>query len=250
MESAFVIILPFVLILARVSAFVAAMPLLSSKLVPAQAKITIIMALAFFLAVLLPQPQIAGQVTWLRAGLFIIFEILPGLALALAANFIYLSVQQGARIASRQMGFEMASVLDPTSGEQYMPVALVIEMTFAIFFLVSGGHRLLLRVIVGSYSFFPSTQAPNLQSLAGGVLQASSAMLLFAMHLAAPLLAAFLILAVVLAILARVLPEMNILMASFPMRVGLGLLVAAALMPSLDAIAAELADWMGRNLTV
>ena len=73
-------------------------------------------------------------------------------------------------------------------------------------------------------------------------------MLLFALKLAAPVLGAFLILAVLLSILSRALPEMNILMASFPLRVGMGLFMAAAIMPTLETFTIELARWMKKFL--
>jgi flagellar biosynthetic protein FliR len=75
-------------------------------------------------------------------------------------------------------------------------------------------------------------------------------MLLFALKLSAPLLAAFMVLSVVLGILARALPEMNILLASLPLRSALGLFMAAALVPALHDFAIELANWLNRNLMV
>jgi flagellar biosynthesis protein FliR len=44
------------------------------------------------------------------------------------------------------------------------------------------------------------------------------------------------------------MPEMNILMISFPMRMGLGFFIAALIVPSLGNFTNELADWMSRFL--
>lgn len=103
---------------------------------------------------------------------------------------------------------------------------------------------MLLLVLARSYQVFPIGRAPDMGALAGGIVAAGSTMLLFALKLAAPVLAAFLILAVVLAILARVLPEMNILMASMPLRVAMGLFMSAAVLPMLDSFTVDLADWI------
>ncbi len=73
-------------------------------------------------------------------------------------------------------------------------------------------------------------------------------MLVFGLKLAAPVLAAFILMAVVLAILSKVLPEMNILMTSFPIRIGLGLLMAAAIIPLFDSFTSELIKRMNRFL--
>jgi flagellar biosynthetic protein FliR len=81
-----------------------------------------------------------------------------------------------------------------------------------------------------------------------GIIKASSTMFVASLRLAAPLLAAFLVLMVVLAVLARMVPEMNILFISLPVRVGLGLLMAAIFVPFIEGFVAEFADWMGKLL--
>ncbi len=73
-------------------------------------------------------------------------------------------------------------------------------------------------------------------------------MLIAGLKLAAPILAAFLLLMVVLAVLARIVPEMNILFISLPLRVGLGLLMVTIFLPFINAFVAEFADWMGKLL--
>jgi len=52
----------------------------------------------------------------------------------------------------------------------------------------------------------------------------------------------------VLAILARMVPEMNILFVSMPLRVGLGILMTAMFLPFINGFVAEFAEWMGKLL--
>ena len=94
----------------------------------------------------------------------------------------------------------------------------------------------------------PPGATPSIASLAEALVRAGSTMLLFSLKLAAPVLASFLVLGVLLAVLARVLPEMNVLLISFPLRVGLGLFMAAAIMPALHSFAGELAQWINQLL--
>jgi flagellar biosynthetic protein FliR len=177
-------------------------------------------------------------------------ESLVGLALGLAARLIYLAVGQGGIIAAQQMGFTDAEVFDPTNEVESQPIAMLFEIIFLLLFLSAGGHRLLLGVLNSSLYSFPVASLPDLASLAEGIVQAGSAMLLFALKLAAPMLAGFLLVAVLLCILARVLPEMDILMSSFPLRVGAGFLLAGMIMPLMNAFTQELAQWMGNFLAI
>jgi len=121
-------------------------------------------------------------------------------------------------------------------------------MIFVILFLSANGHHLLLLIIARSYETFPAGQIPTLSTLVDGVVEAGSTMFVAGLRLAAPILAAFLLLMVVLAILARAVPEMNILFISFPLRVGLGLFMAAAFLPFINGFISEFAEWMGKLL--
>ena len=241
------ILLPFVLLLARISGFFAVLPIFGWRALPVRVRAGMVLLVTIFFAAIKPAYPAFG-VHWLEAATLVGRELLCGLALGLAVRLVFQTAQQGGRIMGRQMGFALAQIIDPLSGERSQPIGIFYEMTFALFFLAVGGHHLLLRIIAYSYKAFPVGTAPGAQTLAEGMVQAGSAMLLFALQLAAPLLAAFLALSVVLAVLARVLPEMNILLMSLPLRVGLGLFMAAAAIPMLRSVTSQLAGWMGRIL--
>ncbi len=240
------ILLPFVLIISRVSAFIGVSPIFGWRALPWVVRAGFALLMAILFASILPPAFSSGTVHWLGAVVLICQEIIIGLALGLATRFIYAAVRQGALIAAQQMGFADAGVFDPVSGVASRPIATLFEMIFTVLFLSAGGHRILLMILGRGFDLFPIASAPNIPVLTGGLVLAGSEMLLFGLKLAAPILGGFLILAVLLSILARALPEMNILLASFPLRVGMGLFMAAAIMPTLNTFTSELARWMNR----
>ncbi len=248
MTSWIPILLPFGLLLGRVSAFFAVLPIFGGRGLPVRIRAAMALLMTVFFAKVLPYPQGLADLHWLSASILMTREIICGLALGLSCRLLFLAAQQGGQIAGRQMGIMDAGVFDPTSGERTAPIGLLVEMTFTLLFLTAGGHRLLILTIARSYEVFPSAQTPDAAVLAEAVLRAGATMLLFALKLAAPMLAAFVVLSVVLGVLARVLPEMNILLASFPLRVGLGLFMAAQMVPLLGVFTNELAGWMNRFL--
>lgn len=248
METYIPILLPFVLLLGRISAFVGVLPIFGWNALPVRVRAAIAILLTIFFATITPRPGGIESIHWVSAVFLVVREIGYGLALGLAVRLVFTAAQQAGRIAGRQMGFALASIIDPVSGEQGQPIGLLFEVAFTVFFLAAGGHHLLILMIAGSYEAFPIAAAPSMAFLAEGVLNAGSTMLMFALKTAAPLLAAFLLLSVVLALLARVLPEMNVLLASLPLRVGMGFFMAAAIMPTLNELADDLAAWMNRSL--
>lgn len=244
------ILLPFFLVLARVTAFFAVFPLFSGEMLPMSFRAALALLMTIFFALVLPPANLqAAQAHWLTAGLLTVREALCGLALGMIARLIFSAVQQGAAIGTQSMGFDDAGVIDPDSGEEGdNPVVMIFQMLFLVLFLGVGGHHLLLLIVEQSYRTFPIGQPAEATAMSEGVLTAGAMMLVFALKLAAPLMAGFLLLSVVLGVLARVMPEMNILMASFPLRVGLGLFLAILVMRTLGTFIAELTDWLNQFL--
>ncbi len=240
------ILLPFFLVLARVSAFFAVLPLFGWDMLPMRIRAAIALLMTIFFAFVIPAPALqADQMHWLAAMLLTLREVLCGVALGLAARLIFSAVQQGVAIGTQQMGFSDAGIIDPDSGEEGdQPIVTIYQMLFAVLFLGLGGHHLLIMAIDQSYRAFPVGQSPDLSVLTECVLTAGSMMLLFSLKLAAPLLAGFLLLSVILGVMARVMPEMNILMESLPLRVSMGFFLAILLMRTLGTFTAELAEWM------
>ena len=249
METWIGIFLPLAMLTSRIGGFFLVLPIFGWRLVPARVRAGTALLVTAFFAMILPAPLLGAMpVAPLAALVMTTQEILCGVALGLAASLVFHGVQVGGRFAGRQMGFAFASVVDPATGQQSAPIGVLFEMSFMMLFLAAGGHRLLLLAIRRSFDAFPVGQTPRVQLLVAGLLKASEAMLMFGMKLAAPVVAAFVVLAVILGVLARVLPEMNVLLMSFPLRVGLGLFLAAAMMPMMNDLTIELAEWMNNFL--
>lgn len=241
-------LLGFVMVLTRISAFFLVTPIFSWKTIPVRVKVAMVLLISFFFSLVAPSVASSRQISLLEAILLISNEAIYGLALGLVVSLIFSAVKLSGRIIERQMGMAMAQTLDPLTGEREQPLGVLIEMIFILLFLSANGHHMLLLVLSRSYETFPAGSIPTIPFLAGGIVKAGSTMLIAGLRLAAPMLAAFLLLLVVLAIFARIMPDMNILFISLPLRVGLGLLMVGTFLPFINEFVAEFADWMGKLL--
>jgi flagellar biosynthetic protein FliR len=243
-------LLGFAMILTRISAFFLLIPVFGWKTIPVRVKVAATVLMAIFFSTVTPSTISPKPVSSVQAVLLIANEATYGLALGLVAALLFSVVTFSGRIIERQMGLVMAEIFDPLTGDRSRPLSSLLEMVFIILFLSANGHHLFLLIIARSYEAFPAGSVPTIAVLASGVIKAGSAMLLAGLRLAGPMLAAFLLLLVALAVLARIVPEMNILFLSFPLRIGLGLLMAAIFLPFIKGFVAEFADWMGRLLPI
>ena len=241
-------LLSFALVLTRLSAFFLVLPVFGFKSIPMRIKTATAILMSIFFVSVKPAFEASAGASTLEAGLFLCYETIYGFALGLIAAIMFSAVKVSGRIIERQMGMAMSQVMDPLSGDRAQPLGMLLEMIFILLFLSANGHHIFLLAISKSYDSFPVGSAPSLEILVGGVIQAGSTMLVASLRMAAPMLAAFIVLMVALAVLARIVPEMNILFISMPVRIGLGLIMIAIFLPFFGAYITEFSDWMGKLL--
>jgi len=242
--------LGFVLILTRIGAFFSSSPLFSWKAIPVRTKVIMALLVSAFFAAITPCQFTSENMVLIEVALLIANEFLYGLAMGLVAYCLFAVVRTAGQIIARQMGLMMANVLDPFSGEQSQALGMLLEIVFILLLFSTGSHHLLIQVLGRSFQAFEPGLTPDVGVLVTSVLKASSSLLMLALQMAAPLLAAFLLLMVVLAFMARVAPEANILFLSMPLRVGLGLIMLAVFIPFLTNFITTFTTWLNRLIPV
>ena len=240
----------FLLVMTRMGAFFSTAPVFSWRAIPRQIKIAITVVLGLFFSALLPYSWPQENPSILYAALLMAQEAVYGLCLGLVAFLLFVVVRQAGRIVERQMGLNMASILDPFTNEQGQPLGMLLEILFILLLFSTNGHHILLNILSRSFDRFALGSPPGIVPLTESIVLASSYMFLLALKMAAPMLAAFLLLMVVLAFMARVAPETNVLFLSLPLRVGMGLLMVGLFIPYLNQYLNQFAAWLSKLLPV
>lgn len=243
-------ILIFVMVLTRVSAFLASSPIFSWQGLPVRVKIGI----AFFISILLgmgiPTPQSEYELSGVLAAILLVNEAIYGVALGIICNLLFSTVRMFGIIAEAQMGLNMSEIFDPTTGETAQPLSMIVDMCFILIFLWAQGHHMLLIVLSKSYGAYPLGTVPGIAEMLEGIVAAGSTMLAESLKMAAPIMAAFILMLVVLAIFARIAPEMDILFLSMPIRVAIGLIMMAIFIPYTKSFVKEMSIWMTKLLPI
>ncbi len=239
-------LLCFVLVLTRVGAFFFTAPVFSWQSIPMTVKLTLTVFVSVFFASIFVNPAMQKSYSALEAFLLIAAEAVYGLALGLVAACLFGAVKIAARICEREMGLSMANILDPMTDESGEPLGVLMEMVFILLFLAANGHHVFLMALSRSYETFPIGSIPSIDKLTASVATAGSTMLILGLRISAPILAAFLLLMVVLAFLARVAPETNILFLSLPLKIGMGLVMVAIFLPFIGSFVTEFTEWLNK----
>ncbi len=239
----------FFIILARVAGFLGATPVFSAVQSPNRVKMALVLALSLCLFPVLNGTIVPFSFTPLAATLMITVEVLLGAILGLIARFIFVAVQFGATIISFQMGFSAANIYDPTSRTQLSLLSQFQNIFALLIFLAIDGHHIFFKAMVRSFTLLP----PGRFNLDGEaipyLMQLAAHMFVLGVQFSAPILVVLLLTGLILGILARIFPQLNVFMLSFPINVGAAL-TALALTLNIAGmlIARELEELGGRIL--
>lgn len=237
----------FLFCLARVGSLVSAIPVFNSRQAPPQVKVGIAFATALLLFPLMKPYTPDIDFTPFSLTIVLVNEVLIGLLLALIAQLVFTAVSFGGTIIGYQMGFAAANIFDPQTTQQLSIMSQFSNVIAILIFLSLNIHHLFFQVIVDSYKIFP----PGYIDFAGGsislLIELAGHMFLLGVKLSAPVLALLLLSNLVLGILARVFPQLNVFMLSFPMNIGIALLVIGLTLNMVLSLLRREFDTMGEN---
>ena len=224
-------LVPFALVLARVAGLFAGIPMFGSRIVPARVKAPLILAMALLIFPIVRPVAVPAAGDAISLGLLVIRETLIGVTLGLLSQLIFAAVEFCGQQIGMQMGLSMAAMFDPNSQSNVPTMAMFQGALATLLFLALGVHHFFLRGIVESYQLIPL----GAWHVSGGLLKffidVSAGIFIIAMKLAAPVSVALLATSVVLGIVARSFPAMNVFMVSMPLNIGIGLLILGISLP-------------------
>lgn len=224
----------FLLVLLRVSVLLLFLPLWDSQMIPVQIKVYSVLVISLMLTpvVLGALPPFPSSI-W-EGGRVLITEFLLGLTLSLTVRFLFAGIRMAGQLVGVQMGFGMVTLIDPQSEGQGSLLSGFMYLAALVLFLVVNGHHLLLRALVKSFLLVPvGFHSPNFASLPQTIIGLGGQMFIMAVKLLAPIMVVLFLIQVALGLVAKTVPQVQVLFVSFPLTIGLGLLFLAALLPLL-----------------
>ena len=228
------------LIVARVSAFFVVLPLFSHRTIPASHRIAFAVVLSWMMYYTLDvEPfEINGDYI-----LLIIKEVIFGLFIGLLAYIIMSAVQIAGGFIDFQMGFAMANVIDPQTGTQSPLIGQFLNTLALLLLLALNGHHLLLDGIFYSYQFMPMEMiwpAFGQENYVEFIMKTFAGVFAVAFQMSIPIVATIFLVDIALGITARTVPQLNIFVIGFPIKIAVGFLVLVVMMGVLMAVVQEM----------
>jgi flagellar biosynthetic protein FliR len=217
----------FAVVLTRVSGLMLTAPLFSLSVIPPQVKAGLAALISLIVFPIVRPTMGALPDNLLSLTIACSGELMVGLVIGLAVNLLMTGVQLAAQMASQQMGLGLARVFNPALGAQSDVMEQFYVMFATVLFLLLNGHLLVLGAVLDSFKSLPPlavTVRPEAFEVLVGLLGGAYVM---ALKVAAPTLVVFFLVSAVMGFLGRTVPQINILVVGFPVRITVGLAVLA-----------------------
>jgi len=239
----------FGLVLARVGGLLVTAPVLGARQVPAQAKIGLAVVLSLIFVPLQMQSSAAVPADIVSYGLVAGRELLIGLAVGFAVGLIFHGITMGSQLVGIQMGFGLGSVLNPASGAESSVLENFYVVLATVIFLTANGHHVVLAAFAHTFDVAPigAAQLPSINPTQ--VMAMIQAILVVALRISMPAIAALLLADVGLGLVGRVAPQMQVMIVGAPVKIAVGLLLLAASTPTTAMLMDAVFRGMGHSVS-
>lgn len=222
--------------LVRVLALFAVAPLLSHRAIPLRVKVGLGVAITAVLVPSVPAPPITDALTGAGLGL-LLQNILIGLMLGFMVRLIFAALEITGELIGLQMGLSFAGFFNPATGMAQNAIGSFMSLLALLMFIAIDGHLMLLHALAESFRLFPLVGGtPGAMPLTfEQIVRAASLMFSIALSLALPFLAVMLLTNIVLGVLARVAPQLNVFAIGFPLTILVGLSTLMLILPYIES---------------
>ncbi len=205
----------FVLVLTRISGLVMTAPIYGSRAVPLRIR----GFLAVGLAVMITPSQNSDllEVPGHLIGIAILIaqELVLGLTLGLALMILFTGLQIAGQIIGQISGMSLADIFDPTLEANVAVFSQLLDVITMSVFLTIGGHRQVMHALLDTFHWRP----PGSGDLPGRLVEVLTTVVsesfLVGIRVGAPVMVALMLAVLVLGLISRTLPQLNILAVGF-----------------------------------
>ena len=233
----------FLIIVVRMSGFIFTAPFFGLRNVPLRIKTGLTLAMAVVMFYVLPYEPLeyAGVIGF---ALLIVEETLCGLILGFVANICYQILAFSGQLLDMEIGFSMVNEMDPVTSAQGTVSGNLYSYAVMLMLMITYMHHFLLDALIDSYALVPIGKVAINPMVYTVVVKLVGEYFVLGFRIVLPVFAAMLIVNSVLAILARVAPQLSMFVIGIQLKVFVGLAVMVVMIKMIPGIASLIFDKM------
>ena len=229
-------ILSGIYVFSRLLGFFRMAPIFNRKEIPAMVKLSLALMFTFLLTAFISPKLSIIQNAQESMLLSIILNFVVGGIIGYMAQLILLAIDAGADMINMQMGLSSAMVLDPTTSSQVSILTKLISLLGILIFIELGGIYWLVQALIHSFDIFPlyASSLPLVEIVNMDYLvKMTSNVLYMGLQIASPVLLATLGQDIILGIISKTAPQVNVFQLSFLFKPVFGAAILVWILPML-----------------
>jgi flagellar biosynthetic protein FliR len=237
----------FFWVLIRVSTLFFLLPLFGARNIPSLWKAGLSFVVAIILTPVVPLPA-SLPVSAPEIIVGILSEVLMGFILSLTIRMFLSATEMGGQFMSFQMGFSMASAVDPQTGASSNVITQFLYIFTLLLFFSMNGHHMFIKIMARSFYSVPPNSISFHTAIGNELIKAGARMFILGVKIAAPIMVALFLSNLCLGIIARTVPQVNILMVGFPINLCIGLILFSLILMNIYPLIFDLKNEIGEAL--
>ncbi len=217
----------FTLVLSRVGGLLMTAPIYGTADIPTQVRALFTLAIAALVfpsqwGVSSPDPGNLAEYLVLIGS-----EVAVGAGLGLGLVILFSGIDLAGHLIDQVSGLMIAEVFDPTKGDNTSIIARLLSLVTLAIFVAIGGHRIVMAGLLDTFRTIPPGSAAIPSALGETLVTLAGQSFELGIRAAAPVVASMLLANLVLGLISRALPQLNILVIGFGVNALLALGVLA-----------------------
>ncbi|WP_200763823.1 flagellar biosynthetic protein FliR [Nitrosophilus alvini] len=214
------------LIFTRVVAMMLSFPLLNTTMIPTNIRILLVVAIAFYIKTLLNMSVNIEEYDFLVLFLLVLKELFIGFSLGLLVNIFISAFSYAAEIISYFMGLTIVNIFDPAFGQISILNKFFILLFYLMFFITQS-HHYVIGSMVMSFDLIDPVSLHINEGIWKFIIEKSSIIFMLGFQIAFPFALILFILNIALALINRLIPQINVFIVGLPMQIFAGLAAMA-----------------------
>ncbi len=207
--------LVFVLILTRLSGLLLTVPFFGAGTVPMRVRLLLTVGMALLLTPLYWTVPVENPGNLVNFAVILGQEAVLGLAMGLGILILFSGLQLTGQVIGQMSGMQLADVFNPTANASVSLFSQLLDLLTLAVFLTMGGHRQVIQALLDTFAWMPPGQVAFSENLILTLSEITSQSFVLGIRAAAPIMIALLLSVLILGLISRTLPQLNVIAVGF-----------------------------------
>ncbi|MFZ5966576.1 MAG: flagellar biosynthetic protein FliR [Bacillota bacterium] len=215
----------FLLVFARITGMFFTAPVFNQGTIPSYVKIGFSLILSFLILPFIKISQDILMDNFYSLFFYITKELLVGMLIGFIGYLFFSSIYLAGHLMDMEMGFSMVQVINPMDDTEIPITANLLTTIAMLVFLSVNGHHRLIQALLHSFEMIPIGKLSMNQFMYDKIITIFVTSFIIGFKIGAPIVVSIFLANILLGIMARTMPQMNVFVVGMPLKIFLGLIV-------------------------